>query len=98
MVGSARGTETERWPHRIDLEGRPTLATAVLVETKGFRVNGPESFTLSEDGHYVGVEGFHVPRDFREFLDREPLWCAAATNREIGLVADQRSPQEPQTQ
>jgi hypothetical protein len=55
LVGSAPGTETERWPYRIDLEGRPTLATAVLVETTQFPANGPESFTVSEDGHYVGA-------------------------------------------
>lgn len=84
LLGSARGTETERWPHRIDLEGRPTLATAVLAETKEFRANGPESFTVSEDGHYVGADGFLVPRDFREFFDRDPFWVRRWVTRRVG--------------
>ena len=84
LLGSARGSETERWPHRIDLEGRSTLATAVLVETKEFRANGPESFTVSRDGHYVGADGFLVPEDFREFFERDPLWVRRWIARRVG--------------
>jgi hypothetical protein len=84
FVGSASGTETERWPYRIDLEGRPTLATAVLVETAQFRAKGPESFTVSEDGHYVGVDGFLVPKDFREFFEHDPLWVRRWVTKRVG--------------
>ena len=82
--GSSPGTETEQYPYRIDLEGRRTLATAVLVEPTQFRANGPESFTVSEDGHYVGTDGFLVPRDFGEFFERDPFWVCRWVTKRVG--------------
>jgi len=32
-----------------------------------------ESFTISADGHYVGHDGFLVPKDFNEYFQRDPL-------------------------
>jgi hypothetical protein len=32
----------------------------------------PEPFTISADGHYVGLDGFVVPKDFTEFYERFP--------------------------
>lgn len=32
-----------------------------------------ESFSVTADGCYVGEDGFHVPKDFREFFERDPL-------------------------
>jgi len=84
LLGSVPGTDTELCPYRIDLEGRPTLATAVRGETTQFRANGPESFTVSEDGYYVGVDGFLVPKDFREFFERDPLWVRRWVTRRVG--------------
>jgi hypothetical protein len=81
---SSPGSETERCPYRIDLEGRSTLATAVLVEPTQFRANGAESFTVSADGHYVGADGFLVPRDFREFFERDPLWVRRWVRKRVG--------------
>jgi hypothetical protein len=84
LLGGAPRTETERCPYRIDLEERPTLPTAVFVETTQFCANGPESFTVSEDGHYVGADGFLVPRDFREFFERDPFWVRHWVTRRVG--------------
>jgi len=33
----------------------------------------PEPYTVSPDGHYVGCDGFVVPKNFAEFYEREPL-------------------------
>lgn len=32
-----------------------------------------ESFTVGAEGRYVGEDGFHVPKDFREFFERDPM-------------------------
>ena len=32
-----------------------------------------EPFTVGADGHYVGEDGFRVPKDFPEFFERDPL-------------------------
>jgi hypothetical protein len=37
------------------------------------RTGGLEPFTISADGHYVGKDGFIVPKDFGEFFERYPL-------------------------
>jgi hypothetical protein len=37
------------------------------------RTGGPEPFAESADGHYVGQDGFVVPKDFGEFFERYPL-------------------------
>ncbi len=33
----------------------------------------PEPYTTSPDGHYVGCDGFVVPKNFAEFYEREPM-------------------------
>ena len=35
--------------------------------------NKNESYTINADGHYVGCDGFVVPKTFGEFYEREPL-------------------------
>jgi len=84
LAVTSPGTETERYPYRIDLEGRPTLGTGPVVETAQFRANVEESFTVSADGHYVGADGFLVPRDFREFFERDPLWVRRWVRKRVG--------------
>ena len=36
-------------------------------------VRGGESFSVTADGRYVGEDGFLVPKDFREYFERDPL-------------------------
>ena len=36
-------------------------------------IRGGESFSLTADGRYVGQDGFLVPKDFREYFERDPL-------------------------
>ena len=31
-----------------------------------------EKYTISEDGHIIGHDGFAVPKDFAEFYERFP--------------------------
>lgn len=42
-------------------------------------------FSVAEDGHYVGEDGFVVPKDFDEFYDRYPKyvlnWVKKRLNR-----------------
>ena len=33
----------------------------------------PEPYSISPDGHYIGCDGYVVPKNFAEFYDREPL-------------------------
>jgi hypothetical protein len=53
-------------------------ATAVGVTPKSYaerNVNRSDPFTI-RDGHYVGHDGFVVPRNFEEFYDRFPDYVA----------------------
>jgi hypothetical protein len=36
-------------------------------------VRAAESFSVTADGRYVGEDGFHVPKDFREYFESDPL-------------------------
>lgn len=36
-------------------------------------VKKSEPYTISADGHYVGSDGFVVPKNFTEFFEREPM-------------------------
>jgi hypothetical protein len=46
------------------------------------------SFTIDPDGHYVGDDGFVVPKDFGEFFERYPLrvrrWVTRRLDRRFG--------------
>ena len=64
--------------------GRPTLATTALAETRHLRAIPPEPFTVSADGHYVGADGFLVPKDFREFFERDPQWVRRWVRKRVG--------------
>jgi hypothetical protein len=45
------------------------------------RSKGP--FSVSEDGHYVGNDGFVVPRNFDEFYERYPKYVLNWVTRRI---------------
>jgi hypothetical protein len=47
-----------------------TVESEYVAETSGPR----DPYTLSEDGHFVGHDGFVVPKDFAEFYERFPRW------------------------
>jgi|GEM_PF-1360395 hypothetical protein len=55
------------------------------------RAVGPERFTVSPDGHYVGQDGFILPKDFGEFFERDPLrvrrWVTKRVRRGVGRDA-----------
>jgi hypothetical protein len=36
--------------------------------------SGVDPHTISEDGHFVGLDGFVVPRSFKEFFERHPRY------------------------
>ena len=36
--------------------------------------SGVDPHTISEDGHFVGLDGFVVPRSFEEFFERHPRY------------------------
>lgn len=50
------------------------LSAATNARSATDRASCRESFTVSPNGHYIGQDGFVVPKDFAEFFDRDPLW------------------------
>lgn len=42
-----------------------------------------ESFFVTSDGRFVGEDGFLVPKDFREFFERDPLWVRRWLRRRL---------------
>lgn len=68
-------TEGDSQPYSepvIHVESTPTVVTpkeAVLAVREGYK---GDPFYISEDGHFIGVDGFVVPKDFEEFIDRFP--------------------------
>jgi hypothetical protein len=54
--------------------GFPFLSAQTTTRSLSDRAPRLESFTISPDGHYVGQDGFLVPKNFEEFFERDPLW------------------------
>jgi hypothetical protein len=55
------------------------------------RTSGSEPFTVSVDGHYVGKDGYVVPKNFGEFFERYPLrvrrWLTRRVRQRLGQDA-----------
>jgi hypothetical protein len=68
-------------PLNSDFDGEVKNLVAMLpvgaVAAEGIR----DAYTRSEDGHYVGHDGFVVPQDFREFHERFPKYVKGFIRR-----------------
>lgn len=60
------------------------------MQAKVESIPSSDSFTLSADGHYIGHDGFVVPKDFTEFYERYPdyvrNWVWSKTRESDDLV------------
>jgi len=61
----------------------PTLTIpvgAVLAVKEGYK---GDPFYISEDGHFIGHDGFVVPKDFEEFIERQPKYIETWVRRRL---------------
>lgn len=57
-----------------------TPPSAVLAVKDGYK---GDPFYISEDGHFIGMDGFVVPKDFEEFIDRHPKYIENWVRRRL---------------
>jgi len=56
------------------------IPDAVLAVREGYK---GDPFYISFDGHFIGEDGFVVPKDFDEFLERYPKYIATWVRRRL---------------
>lgn len=68
-------------PGDYDNEEEEEEAAVPTAPVAKFRTRDP--FTISEDGHFVGHDGFIVPKDFAEFFARYPHYVRNFVRRHM---------------
>ena len=93
LDAASKGHDKETRSGTVELLPAPPIASETAVATPEPAVEEPEdhsnytgdSFTKNPDGHFVGDDGFVVPRDFDEFYERYPKyvlnWVKKRLNR-----------------
>jgi hypothetical protein len=72
-IGTHLSGPTPGYPPSLALmEAEPTVREAQAApEKRGWT---GDFYTISEDGHFIGQDGFVVPRSFEEFFGRHPRY------------------------
>jgi hypothetical protein len=63
------------------------LAYAPLMQTETRPYTG-DPFTISADGHYIGQDGYVVPRDFAEFYEQQPYYVRRWASKWLHMSED----------
>jgi len=64
----------------VEVTAPVTPGEAVLAVKEGYK---GDPFYISEDGHFIGQDGFVVPKDFDEFIERYPKYIEHWVRRRL---------------